>query len=255
MRPAAYGLCIIAIIFTIVAARADEPQEITFYLPGLVESTAPTDLGAVELQMGAGYASLRNGRGTPWTLAPEIDIGVAPNLEISASGGYVLGDTSSANSGSGSLGLLYQFSKPAAGVPGFAVDADYSASYGVGPEVGQTTLRGVVTQWLGRTDKSPRLDLNLSWYHLTNAGMDNRPNRYDIGVAATQELRSDLALVIELYHTQRQERGEVETIVDIGLLHQIGDYWELGASVGAGIGRYSPKVQILVGVLRSLKLF
>jgi hypothetical protein len=189
-------------------------------------------------------------------LNPTIKVAPLPHVQLDLSAPYNVGDQSTASQGSGSFDGYYQFTDPVARFPAMAVQSGYQfTEYGPGHLSYQYFVRPLVTQWLGDNDKSPRLHLNLDWIHVTTPGSDSRTNLLEVGVAYSQLVRADTALVADVVHGMKPESGQVETIVDAGLRHVIGDSWAVSGSVGAGLGRQSPGFRVLFAIQKGLEFF
>jgi hypothetical protein len=182
---------------------------------------------------------------------------IAPvrGVQIDLSAPYRVGNQSSAGQGNGSIDGYYQFTDPSPHFPALAGQVGYSYwDYGPGHHSNQYFLRALATQWLGASDRAPRIHLNLDWTHVTTPGSGSRSDQWLIGVAYSQLLRADTALVVDVIHGSKPAVRQNETILDLGIRHVIGDDWAVGGAVGAGLGQQSPGFRIIFGLQRSFSL-
>ena len=176
-------------------------------------------------------------------------------MQLAAALPHNFGDTPINNSGGVTVSVLYQLTNNTAYLPAFAVDAVYLEPTGPGHHTGFTTLRGIATKFLGEDAASPRLHLNLSWYHFTDPSTSPQRNQYEVGIAYSQLLTVDTAAVIDFVHGDKTQRGQRESIIDIGVRHLVGDTLALSVGGGFGMGQQSPAFRILFAVQKDFPLF
>ena len=76
--------------------------------------------------------------------------------------------------------------------------------------------------------------------HVTTPSASGRRDILSIGIAYSQLVRNDTALVVDLVHGAKSESGANETIMDVGLRHVIGDDWALPARWAPGLASNHP---------------
>lgn len=238
------------------AARAD-PQGLSTGVPVQIEDALPIRLGGVQLQGAALFThDTRNRRGSDlWALNPSIKLGPLPGLQIDATPSYSIGDQSGAGSGNGTISALYQLTRNSTYVPALALHGYYATPYGSGHKSAQYTLRAIATKYLGTSEQSPRLHLNLSWYHLTQPSRTQRDDQLEIAVGMSALVAKSTAVVADVVHGARSSKGANQTFVDVGLRHEISDTWAISGGVGAGLGQQSPGFRVFFAVQKDLRLF
>lgn len=131
----------------------------------------------------------------------------------------------------------------------------YGQPYGAGRRSVQYTLRGIATKYLGGSERSPRLHLNISWYRLAQPGPGQRADQLELAVGHSRLVSDSTALVVDVVHGAKPERRARQTIVDVGVRHEIGDGWAVSLGVGAGIAQQSPALRAFFAVRKSLRVF
>lgn len=246
-----------ALLLTAVgfAARAD-PQGLSTGVPVQIEDALPVRFGGLQLQGAALFThDTSNRRGSDlWALNPSIKLGPLPRLQIDFTPSYSVGDHSGAGRGNGTVSALYQLTRNSTYVPALAVHGYYATPYGSGHKSAQYTLRAIATKYLGTSEQSPRLHLNLSWYHLTQPSRTQRDDQIEIAVGMSALLAKSTAVVADVVHGARPEKGANQTFVDIGLRHEISDTWAISGGVGAGLGQQSPGFRAFFALQKNFRL-
>lgn len=237
-------------------ARAD-PQSLSPFVPVQVEDALPVRLGDIELQGDGRFTQdSHNQRGSGlWNFEPVLKLGAAPGLQLDLSAPYAVGDQSGANLGGGTIDALYQFHDNSTYIPALAVHAYYATPYGGGHHSAEYTLRGIATKFLGSTDTAPRIDLQFSWYHLTQPSSTQRSDQLEMGAAYSTLLTRDTALVVDYVHGAKPDKRADENIVDVGLRREVSDTLAVSFGVGAGIAEQSPEFRVLFAVQKDIRLF
>ena len=244
-----------AVAFAPIMAHAD-PQGLSVNVPVQVEDAFPVAFGYLELQGTDRFTRDPHARSGSDLLAlsPTLKLGALPGLQVDLGSSYNFGNQGSANSAA-ALDALYNLNNQSTYVPALAMHAYYETPYGAGHKSVRYTLRGIATKWLGPTDRSPRLHLNLTWYHLTQPSRDQRDDQLEMVLGYSQLVSRDTALVLDVVHGAKPERGANQTIVDVGLRHEISEGWAASLGAGAGIGQQSPAFRVFFALQRELRLF
>ena len=238
------------------AARAD-PQSLSTNVPVQIEDALPVRLGTLELQGDNRFTrDTHNRRGSDLLVSDLVlKLGPLPGLQLGLGPSYGFGDQSGANGGYVTADVLYQFTRNSAHVPALALHGYYGQPYGAGRRSVQYTLRGIATKYLGGSERSPRLHLNISWYRLAQPGPGQRADRLELAVGHSRLVSDSTAFVVDVVHGAKPERRARQTIVDVGVRHEIGDGWAVSLGVGAGIAQQSPALRAFFAVQRSFRVF
>jgi hypothetical protein len=253
-RPELALICLAALA---QPAHAD-PQSLSTDVPVPVQDALVVKTGTLELQgVGVFTRDDFNSKGPNLlSLSPTIKLGAARHLQLDLSAPYAVGNQSSASQGQGSADFVYQFTDPSPHFPALAVQAGWQyAEYGPGHQSNQYFVRALATQWVGSSDKSPRLHLNLNWTHVDEPSRTQRSDIAEIGLAWSQLVSSHTALVVDVMHGAKSATGQVETMVDAGLRHEIDAHWTISGGVGGGMFQQSPDFRVLFAIQRGFALF
>lgn len=235
-----------------------DPQALAPNYPVEIEDALPVPLGAFTLQLDQRFTRDR-GMGTTTDLGqPEavFKLGAAKGLQLDFSPSYSYGSSANADRGFATVDALYQVTEDKGLRPDLAVHAYYQAGYGHGGPSDQTILRGLLTKRLGSDAQAPRLHLNVSWTRVLSPEADARADQWSVGVGYSMLVLKDTALVADVVHSQRPDRGDPDqTLVDLGLIHQFSPAWSVSFGAGGGVSASSPEGRVFVGLQRTFKLF
>ena len=257
MRPiVARGCAVVAVVCAASHARAD-PQGLSTFVPVQVEDALVIRLGEFELQgVGRFDKDTHTSAGHDlWTLTPEVKYGATKRLELIVGPSYSTGNQGGANQGGGSFTALYQFNDNSAYVPAFALQAGYTTPFGAGEKTAQYNMRAIATKYLGRSDTSPRLHLELFWTHRATPSPTTRDDQLAIGLAYSMLVSSSTAMVIDVVHGALSAKGKDENIFDLGFRHELGSGWALSAAAGAGVAADSPNYRFIFAIQKAFQLF
>ncbi len=250
------ALVLLGALAASTTARAD-PQSLSTDVPVQIEDALPVRLGTLELQGDNRFTrDTHNRRGSDLLASGLVlKLGPLPGLQVGLSPSYRFGAQSSANGGYGTIDVLYQVTDNSTYIPALAVHGYYAQPYGAGHKSVQYTLRGIATKYLGGSERSPRLHLNLSWYHLTQPSPSQRADQLELAIGYSRLVYDSTALVADVVHGAKPDRRASQTILDLGVRHEIGDGWAVSVGAGAGIGAQSPAFRAFFAVQRSFRVF
>lgn len=238
-------------------ARAD-PQGISTNVPVQLDDAFPSvGFGETQLQFDGRYTldpHDSNGRDLVGA-GPTLKVGALPHLQLSFNPGYNLGNQGSADGGSASASAMWAVRGDSRWVPAVALSGSYATPYGSGHKSAEWSYSMAATKYLGASKASPRLDLNLNWTHVTQPAASDRPDQFEIGVGASCLLTPATALVVDVFHGARPQRGQNQTFIDAGVIWEIDPSTSLGLGAGAGIGEQSPALRVFFAVQRDVRLF
>lgn len=178
---------------------------------------------------------------------PRLQIGVAPGLEAGVSLPYTAGSGRDANRGGAGVDLLYNPNREGRWLPAFALAPDAAAPVGAGRRGVEAGVAAIATETIDPAAER-RLHLDPGWLRRFRPDRDERRGGYRLAVGYSQRVSSDPVVILD-YVRQRRDRGERDAnIFEAGLHHRLPDAVTLGAAVGAGVGRDSPRLRAVVGV-------
>jgi hypothetical protein len=249
----------LAVLATCLSARvwAADPQSLSTDVPVQVEDAFPTAFGGMTLQNTDVYTDdNKNSKGANDTqVEGVVKIGALPGLQVDIGPSYNFGDQSNADSGDGTIDALYQFNDNTTYLPAFAAHIYYEQPYGAGHQSQEWVFRGIATKYLGSSDRAPRLDINLTDYHLAQPSSTDRSDQLEAIVGLSADLDRNTAIVGDVVHGDLSAVGQVENFVDVGLRHTIAGDWAIGGGVGAGIAQQSPAFRVFFSLQKDVNLF
>ena len=173
-----------------------------------------------------GRYSLRGG--------PKIKLGLLPGLAVDLLPANQFGTAKTIHGGLAVTALEYQLNEQTDRLPTFLIEGVYDAPYSGPLGSSEYHLIGVATKSLGNSIESPRVDLELTYAHVTAPESGERNDRWSIGVAYSHLLSSRVALVADYVHDTQRSVGKYGNFADLGLNVEIDSHIQMG--IGAGIG-------------------
>jgi hypothetical protein len=247
-----------AVLAVLSTPALADPQGLSGNVPVPVQDALALKRGVLQLQGTGVYTrdDFNSAGRDLLRLSPTVKLGAAKGLQLDLTAPYAVGNQSGASQGYGAADVLYQVTEPSPHVPALAVQAGYRFfTYGPGGPSNQYFVHLLATQWLGDTDKAPRLHLNLNWTHVATPSGSARSDITEIGLAYSRLDSADTALVLDVVHGAKAAKAQDQTVVDIGLRHEISQRWAVSAGIGAGLFQQSPAFRILFAVQRNFQLF
>lgn len=231
-------------------AGAGEVDDLDANTPNALEDAFVGERGSLDLSGAAGYEHRRNG--DTLRLLPQLQWVPVERLQLSLGTPYTAGSGSRANEGDVSLGALYQLNRETAWLPAFALFAEASAPFGPGERGAEMRLGGIASRTIDPGPAQRRIHVNGYWIHRPDPSEGERRDRYRFAIGYSQKLGERSALIANLLR-ESQERGERDaTILEAGMRHQVAQGVILGAAIGAGIGRDSPRLRATISLQFSL---
>lgn len=232
------------------SAGADEVGEIDDNMPTALEDAFVGERGSLELSGAATYEHRRDG--DTLRLLPQLQWVPVERLELSLGTPYTVGSGSGANEGEVSLGVLYQLNRETAWLPAFALSAEVSTPFGPGGRGAEIQLGLVASRTIDPGPALRRIHVNGYWIRRLDPTDDERRDGYRFAIGYSQMLAERTAIIVNVLR-ESQERDERDaTILEAGLRHQVAEGVILGAALGAGIGRDSPRFRATISLQFSL---
>ena len=109
-----------------------------------------------------------------------------------------------------------------------------------------------MTKTLGKGANLDRLHLNLAYTRNTDAGDDERNNRFTGVLGYSRRINSETILVTDFVYEQEEEKDTDTYLLELGVRHQINPLTVLSIGTGVGLTDDSPDFRITFGFQRSL---
>jgi hypothetical protein len=225
-------------------------------LPVQVEDAYPIAFRGREIQ-GVFRYERRDERDDPkdeYRLQPRLELGPAPNLELTLDAPFILGSVDKTGSRNLTAEALYNFNQESIVLPAFSLvaGAEFPSgrnSAGVDPRV-----KGILTKTLGRSLRMHRLHLNGVWLHEAGRRDDERSDRWRAIVGYSVRAWPDGVLVADFVREEGRREDEEANVFEVGLRIQITPLTVVVIGAGAGVGDESPDARATAGFQHSLAL-
>ncbi|NES87390.1 MAG: transporter [Moorea sp. SIO2B7] len=231
-------------------AKAGDHFNLEEGLPIEVEDAYPIPYQGIEIQ--GQFLYERNHGKDFFGIEPRIEYGFAPNWQGRITLPFQYGSAVVDGIGDVGLELFYNFNTEGLHTPAFAVSvsADFptsSESKGVDP-----TVKFIMTKTLGKGANLDRLHLNLAYTRNTDAGDDERNDRFTGVLGYSRRINSETILVTDFVYEQEEEKDTDTYLLEFGVRHQINPLTVLSIGTGVGLTDDSPDFRITFGFQRSL---
>lgn len=228
--------------------------------PTVVEDAYTLKEGAIELQGSLGFERLphnEEGR-SRFTLAPKIEMGIAPNLQLSFDAPYREGNAPETGEGDMNLEALYNFNTESLLVPAMSVGVGIHEPYGSESGGTETSIKAIATKSIGPygdTYIPRRIHLNLRWNHNWDREPGERSNRYLAGVGYSQPINNEWVVVADLYREEERMVGSARNMAEVGVRHQMTPLTVMTLGLNAGLNDQAPDWGVVVGFQHTLGSF
>ncbi|MEJ0046614.1 MAG: hypothetical protein WDN04_11200 [Rhodospirillales bacterium] len=236
-------------------ARAD-PQEVETGEPLLIEDATTDDPGNLSIQLSGIYAHQhRDGALDLTSQGLTVKMGLVKGVQVSLNPEYGMGTAQGRNGGSVLGEALFQFNDQSRFVPAFAFNLSYATPYGAGPKSGEYTFRAIATKWLGATEESPRLNLNLTDYHVTQPDGGDRRDQLQAVLGGSVLLSRQGALIADIEYGAAEAAGTTETFLEIGYSRDLPGDWDFQIGVGKQVAGAGSGTRFYISIDKELKIF
>lgn len=188
-------------------------------LPTAAQDAYPIAFRALEAQLALGYQKPDEDDGGV-VITPRLEIGLAPNLQVAAGVTFIT-DGDRDHSGDVRLDGLYNLNQETIWLPAIALAADVAFPTGENSQGVRTTALLVLTKGLMPwwTD---RWHVNVGWEFLSDAGDEERDQRFQVLLGYSRPLDTDTIVVLDAVRQQGEDDGSPwETMAEVGLRRQI----------------------------------
>jgi hypothetical protein len=183
---------------------------------------------------------------------PEVDYGLFKNIELVARVPILAGNADSAGGGDLQLGVKWQILEQSreadAWMPDLSLDAQVLVPTGEDSAGLDTQLQLLVTMPIGPEETQDALHLNLGWVRNSGRASDERENRGIVILGYSRLLSQRTMLLVDLVRELDGEEDAETNLIEIGIIHVLGEHLQLGVGIGAGIGDESPDLVGTVGL-------
>ena len=251
----AFGLLLSAAALATPALATDH-NNLEEGLPVAVEDAYPIGYGKKEVQGVFTYDHFtRNGGKELLTLEPRLALGLFPNFQATLRLPYQVGNADGRNSGTVSMGGLYQLNEWGPVFPVFALSAGLDVPYGMNESGTETRLKLIAQKTLGNQSENRDLHVNIEWTHNYSPLPDERSDRYSIGVGYAQPFNAETLLVVDLVGQQELGKGSNSMLIEFGIRHQLSEALVVSAGAGYRFAGQSEGFRFVFGFQRAVDWF
>lgn len=218
-------------------------------LPLQVEDAYPIPYRGREVQGVFRYDRTRSDENR-LMLEPRLELGVAPNTQVTIRAPFYLGNADRTGSGDIAVGALYNFNTEGLVLPAFALAGEGEIPTGKDSAGFDTTLKFIMTKSVSNTGLD-RIHLNVAWLHNSGPRETERENRYVAILGYSRRLAADWVLVADFVREQELKKDEDSNIFEVGARWQLTPLTVISFGAGAGVGRESPEARATVGFQKS----
>ncbi len=233
----------LAFMLVIPAVAADH-RNLDAGVPLSVDDAYPIKFREPTLQAFAPYRKFRRGPHEGGVFG-EFEYGIARDFQFNI-GTRVFGRSQGRNEGSGDvdLGVLYNFNTETMRTPAFALKAEAELPTGVHSQGTDFNLKAIMTKSAGFN----RVHLNLGHTFVTSPRLDERRHRWQ-GIAGwDRPIALQTLLVADMVIGESERRGgQVVSLVEIGIRHQLTPRVVASGSMGFGLSGEADRQQFFIG--------
>jgi len=220
-----------------------DPQALSVGVPVRIQDALVTPYGETILEtiVNTTYVSRKN-YGVSSPISETVKYGLAPGLGINLGIANDIGNVGIENHAGFTVtqSFQYVFTKSHGDIPGLSVEGFYTPRPGTGLSGGVWGFSGQLTKFLGATEQSPRLHLNVEYQKFDDQTRAARPEAINYGVGLSALLADRTSIVGDVFYSQTAIRRESQTFLDVGFIHLLGPRLSVSAGVGAGFDRSTP---------------
>lgn len=206
-------------------------------LPAEVTDARPIEQGGKQVQLLTLWDRQRGGEDR-LVLEPQAQWGFARDWQGTIGIRGIGGSADHATSGDLRSEVMRRFNEEKGGLPSFAGFLGFAVPSGRESRGIDTTMRLAATKTLGAEPKKNQLHGNVIWMRNAAAGPEERSERWRLIAGYSRLLGQQTGLVADVIREQERARGEMASIAELGLRHELAHGTTI--SFGAGAGRGSP---------------
>lgn len=206
-------------------------------LPAEVTDARPMEQGGKQVQWLTLWDRERGGDDR-LVLEPQAQWGFARDWQGSVGIRGIGGSADHATSGDLRTEVMRRFSLERGVMPALAAFLGFALPTGRESRGIDTTLRLAATKTLGAEPNTHQVHGNVVWMRDAAAGPEERSERWRLIAGYSTVLGRQTGLVADVIREQERARGEMASIAEVGLRHELSHGTTF--SFGAGAGRGSP---------------
>ncbi len=186
-----------------------------------------------------------------FVVAPRLEFGPFRNFQVEITVPYRAGEADNANSGEVSLAGFYNFNQETVIVPAFTLGGEMVAPWGQGDQPWQTTVKFIATKTMP-SKVHQRIHFNGAWTHTYDAELNERDDRYEIGLGYSVAVQAQTLFVVDIVREEELRDGRENNLVEAGLRYQLTPLTVLTVGGAAGFSGSETDYRILVGFQHGL---
>lgn len=238
---------------TPAARSVGDPQALSVGVPVRIQDALVTGYGEAIFQtVSASTYVGRRGNGLSSPLSETVKLGVAPGLGVNLGIAGNLGDAGHAGV-TVTPSFQYVFTQSHGYVPGLSVEGTYTPPPGTGLSGGTWGFSGQLTKFLGTTERSPRLHLNVEWNKVNDGSNRARPTPLGYGIGLSTLVSDRTALVGDVFYSQTAARRDSQVFADLGVVHIVNPRLSLSTGAGVGLDKNTPSFRVFFSLSTSLR--
>lgn len=176
-----------------------------------------------------------------------LEAGFPRNAQLSLEIPYRFGEVEPDGFGALRAEFLYNLNQETVLLPSisFAAALDFPTgndAHGVDP-----TLKAIVSKTIPGTELFQQVHLNFEWTLNDEVRADERARAWRAVAGYSVRLGPQTIGLLDVVHEAAFERGERETVAELGARHQLTPRTVLSAGLGAGLTSESPDVRATLG--------
>lgn len=246
-----YAVIFIGALNSVASARTDHVN-FEAGLPTSLENAYPTAYRNREFQFFTRYERGRDGTDRV-TLNPRVEFGPFRNTQVKIEAPFHTGSGDKTGSGDVRVEAFYNFNTEGRKPPAFAIVGGVFAPSGRNGAGLDTAVQFIATKSV--SDRFDRIHLNVELERNAGARFDERYSLYRANSGYSGRIGADNLLVADFGRRQERMRGENSSVIEAVIRRQLNPLRVLTFGAGAGIGEQAPRVQISIGIQRSIKIF
>lgn len=232
------------------AALADV-SDLQAGLPAEVADARPMEEGGRQVQL-LGLWDRHRGGDDQLVLEPQAQWGFARDWQGALGIRGIGGSADHTTSGDVRAELMRRFNGETGVLPALAGFLGFALPTGRASRGIDTTMRLAATKTLGAQPNTHQVHGNLVWMRNAAPAPDERGERWRLIVGYSTLLGRQTGLVADVIREQERARGDMASIAEIGLRHELSHGTTLSFGAGAGRGGPSaPRWRLVAGFEQS----
>lgn len=234
-------------IWLLGASCALAVENLESNLPTEIEDAEPVARGHRQIQLPMLWDRERpNARRLQ--LEPRFQWGFAERSQLSVGVPIMRGSADRTGSGDVRVELMRKFNDEGRVLPALAGFVRIDLPSGQQSHGVDSQLRLAATKTLGARPNTHQVHANLIWIKNVAPQEQERAERARLLVGYSTLVAQRSVLVADVIREQSRERGQMASIAEVGLIHEIAPNTNLALGVGAGRGSGAPRLRLVAGL-------